>query len=72
MLRNPSRVLLLAMVIVLCSRAAGAEGIEGFTVTGQFREQVHVFKFDPGVTATVVAPPVRDFESTLRLAAAHA
>jgi hypothetical protein len=61
MLRNPSRVLLLAIVIVLCSRAAGADSIEGFTVTGQFREQVHVFKFEPGVTATMVAPPVRDF-----------
>jgi hypothetical protein len=36
--------------------------MEGFTVTGQFREQVHVFKFVPGVTATMVAPPVRDFD----------
>lgn len=61
MLRSPGRLLLLAIVIVLCSCAAGAEGVEGFTVTGQFREQVHVFKFEPGVTATMVAPPVRDF-----------
>lgn len=63
MLRTQSRVLLLAIGIVLCSFAASAESLEGFTVTGQFREQVRVFKFEPGVTATMVAPPVRDFHA---------
>jgi hypothetical protein len=58
--RTQGRVLL-AIVIVLCVSAASADSIEGFTVIGQFREQVHVFKFEPGVTATMVAPPVRDF-----------
>ncbi|HEX3572923.1 MAG TPA: hypothetical protein VHU44_19045 [Acidobacteriaceae bacterium] len=61
MLRTKGRVLLPAIMIVLCSLAAGAESLDGFTVTGQFRDQVHVFKFEPGVTATMVAPPVRDF-----------
>jgi len=35
--------------------------MEGFAVRGQFREQVRVFKFEPGVTATMVAPPVAEF-----------
>ena len=61
MLRIQSRLFLLAIVIVFCVSAASADSIEGFTVTGQFREQVHVFKFEPGVTATMVAPPARDF-----------
>ncbi len=29
--------------------------MEGFAVKGQFREQVRVFKFEPGVTATMIA-----------------
>ena len=53
--------MLLAIAMVACVSAARADSIEGFNVTGQFREQVHVFKFEPGVTATMVAPPVRDF-----------
>jgi hypothetical protein len=61
MLRAQRSVLLLAIVIVLCVPAASADSIEGFTVTGQFREQIRVFKFEPGVTATMVAPPARDF-----------
>ena len=60
--RTQNRVFLLAIVIVLCVSAASADSIEGFTVTGQFHEQVRVFKFEPGVTATMVAPPVRDFD----------
>jgi hypothetical protein len=55
-------LVLLAIVIVVCVSAASADSIQGFTVTGQFREQVRVFKFEPGVTATMVAPPVRDFD----------
>jgi hypothetical protein len=61
MLRTQNRVLLLAIAIVLRVSAASADSMKGFTVTGQFREQVHVFKFEPGVTATMVAPPPRDF-----------
>lgn len=64
MLRTRKRVLLLAGVIALCSSAASAESIDGFTVTRQFREQLRVFKFEPGVTATMVAPPARDFHSS--------
>jgi len=61
MYRAQNRVFLLAIAIVLCAPAARADSIAGFTVTGQFREQVHVFKFEPGVTATMVAPPASDF-----------
>ena len=61
MYRTQNRVFLLAIAIVLCAPAARADSIAGFTVTGQFREQVHVFKFEPGVTATMVAPPASDF-----------
>ena len=61
MLRTQSRVILLIIIIVLCASAASGDSIAGFTVTGQFREQVHVYKFEPGVTATMVAPPSRDF-----------
>ncbi len=52
-------MVLLAIVIVVSAPAASADSIEGFTVTGQFREQVRVFRFEPGVTATMVA--ARDF-----------
>jgi hypothetical protein len=62
MFRTQSTVVLLAIVMVVSASAASADSIEGFTVTGQFREQVHVFKFEPGVTATMVAPPARDFD----------
>jgi hypothetical protein len=55
-------LVLLAITIIVCASAAGADSIPGFSVTGQFREQVRVFKFEPGVTATMVAPPVRDFD----------
>ncbi len=54
---------LLAIVIVfVCASAASADGIRGFTVTGQFHEQVRVFNFESGVTATMVAPPEQDFD----------
>jgi hypothetical protein len=61
MLRIQSRIVLLAIAMVARVSAASADSMEGFTVTGQFREQVHVFKFEPGVTVTMVAPPARDF-----------
>ena len=61
MIRTQSRLVLLAIVIVACATAACADSIKDFTVAGQFREQVRMFKFEPGVTATMVAPPVRDF-----------
>ncbi len=61
MFRIQSRIVLLAIAMVACVSAANADSMEGFTVTGQFREQVHVFKFEPGVTATMVAPPVGEF-----------
>src|SRR5215472_10688474 len=44
-----------------CVTAASADSIEGFAVRGQFREQVRVVKFDPGVTAMMVAQPVAEF-----------
>ncbi len=34
-----------------------------FQVSGQFREQVRVLLIEPGVTATVVAPPSRQFDA---------
>ena len=49
-------------MFVVCACRAGADEIKGFTVTGEFREQVRVFQFEPGVTATMVAPPARDFD----------
>lgn len=61
MLRAQTRVFLLVLVSVVCASVARADGMEGFTVMGQFREQVRVFQFEPGVTATMVAPPERDF-----------
>jgi hypothetical protein len=36
--------------------------IAGFTTSGQFQEQVRVIPIDPGVTATIVAPPARQFD----------
>jgi len=48
-------------VFVLCAGGARAESMPGFTVSGQFREQVRVFQFEPGVTVTMVAAPERDF-----------
>jgi len=48
-------------IAFVCASAASADSIEGFAVTGQFREQIRVFKFEPGVTATMVAPPVSEF-----------
>jgi hypothetical protein len=63
MYRIQSRVILLAIVSAFVSAsAASADRIHDFAVTGQFREQVHVFKFEPGVTATMVAPPVQNFD----------
>jgi len=63
MFRTQSRAGLLATVITfVCASAARADSIKGFAVTGQFREQVRVFKFEPGVTATIVAPPTHDFD----------
>src|SRR5215469_4749767 len=63
MFRTQSRASLLATVITfVCASAARADSIKGFAVTGQFREQVRVFKFEPGVTATMVAPPTHDFD----------
>src|SRR5215469_377411 len=60
MFRTQGKVVLLAIVIAFVSvSAVSADSIEGFAVTGQFREQVRVFKFEPGVTATMVA--ARDF-----------
>ena len=60
--RTQRTLVLLATVIVLCASAGDADTIKDFTVTGQFREQVRVFKFEPGVTATMLAPPVHDFD----------
>ncbi len=60
-----NRLILLAVVIVASGAGAIAEGIEGFTVTGQFREQIRVFKFEPDVTATMIAPSVSDFNPRL-------
>ena len=60
--RTQGTVVLLVIGIVVCGPAVRADSIKGFTVTGQFREQVHVFKFEPGVTATMVAPPAREFD----------
>jgi hypothetical protein len=59
------RAALLVLVFVVCASVAIADEIKGFTVTGQFREQIRVFQFEPGVTATMVAPPVRDFDAHL-------
>jgi len=62
MFRNSISRLAFAIGIAFVSAtAANADSIEGFAVTGQFREQIRVFKFDPGVTATMVAPPVSEF-----------
>src|SRR5215472_6662724 len=62
MLRIQHTLALIAIVVAcVCASAARADSIEGFTVKGQFHEQVKVFKFDPGVTVTMVAPAVRDF-----------
>ena len=61
-----NRLILLAVVIVASGAGAIAEGIEGFTVTGQFREQIRVFKFEPDVTATMIAPSVSDFNPRLQ------
>jgi hypothetical protein len=36
--------------------------LAGFSTTGQFAEQVRVIPIDPGVTATIVAPPSRQFD----------
>jgi hypothetical protein len=60
-----SRVVLVAITVVACGSAAIAESIDGFTVSGQFREQVRVFKLEPGVTATMVAPPTHTFDPQL-------
>jgi len=60
-----SGLVLLAVVVIAWGSTAIAESIEGFTVTGQFREQLRLFKFEPGVTATMVAPPVADFNPRL-------
>ncbi len=34
-----------------------------FQTSGQFREQVRVLGIEPGVTATIVAPPLRQFDA---------
>ena len=39
-----------------------AAAIEGFTAGGQFREQVRSFKFEPGVSVLMVAPPAGAFD----------
>jgi hypothetical protein len=61
MFRSQTKVLLLSLVLVVCVSAASGKSIEGFTDKGQFHEQIRVFKFQPGVTATMVAPSVRYF-----------
>lgn len=61
MLRTWNRIFLLAIAVVLCPSHARADSMEGFVVKGQFQEQVRVLQFQPGVTATIVAPSVRNF-----------
>lgn len=54
--------LVLVTVIAVCVSAAGAGTVKGFTVIGQFHEQVRVFRFEPGVTATMVVPSAQNFD----------
>ncbi len=61
MFRKLNKLSLLILATLLSASAAHADTIPGFTITGQFHEQVRVLTFDPGVTATMVAPPASDF-----------